>query len=168
MSKPATNANDKPALLFLFASAFFWFGILFIWVLINEGDILYNLIPFAISAIITLAGFFFYLVWIYRTILISLHNKLLFNPDSFTTTARFISTIESSHTAVNDRVTIFETVTYEYDDENGVHREVKSILSLLPEQAEYLKQKQTFKIRCKGKISAIIEDIPGRDIYYNE
>ena len=104
MRKPATNANDKPALLFLFASVFFWFGILFIWVLINEGDILYNLIPFAISALITLAGFFFYLVWIYRTILISLHNKLLFNPDSFTTTARFISTIESSYTAVNDRV----------------------------------------------------------------
>ena len=168
MSKPAPNANDKPWLIFLFASVFFWIGGLFFWIIIKTGNIFYNLMPLAISVILTAVGALLYVIWIYRTILISLHNRLLFNPDAFETTATFIAVKNNGYTAVNSHVTYFETVIYDYEDENGVHRVVKSILSLLPEQADYLKQKGTFKIRCKGKISAIIEDIPGRDIYYNE
>lgn len=168
MSKPVPNANDKPWIIFACATIFFWLGGLFCYVIINQGDILYNLLPLAISAILTVVGALFYVTWIYRTILISLHNRLLFNPDAFETTATFIAVKNNGYTAVNGHVTYFETVIYDYEDENGVHRVVKSILSLLPEQADYLKEKGTFKIRCKGKISAIIEDIPGRDIYYNE
>ena len=82
MSKPAPNANDKPWLIFLFASIFFWIGGLFCWIIIKTGDIFYNLMPLAISAILTGVGALFYVIWIYRTILISLHNRLLFNPDS--------------------------------------------------------------------------------------
>lgn len=168
MSKPTTNVNDKPWIIFLIATIFFWIGGLFCWIVIERGYILYNIMPLAISSILTVVGGILYVFWAHRIILIYLHNRLLFNPDSFETTATYSSSKISGYTSVNGNAAVFETMTYEYTDEKGVIRVVKSIMSLTPEQVDYLKQKETFKIRCKGKISAIIEDIPGRDIYYNE
>ena len=167
MSKPTINVNDKPWLIFLVATIFFWIGGLFCWIIIDRGNILYSLAPLAISAILTAVGGIFYVFWAYRTILIYLHNRLLFNPDSFETTATYSSSKVSGYTSVNGNSAVFETMSYEYTDEKGIIRVVKSIMSLTPEQVDYLKQKQTFRIRCKGRISAIIEDIPGREIYYN-
>ena len=60
--------------------------------------------------------------------------------------------------------TIFKKIIYKYIDQNGVEHIAKSAISYTPNQVEYLKDLNEFKIKCDRKVSIITELIPqGKD-----
>ena len=92
-------------------------------------------------------------------------EKLLGDPDAYETIGRYIPKKVKFTDVVHFGLS-FEKIFFEYIDENGVHRIAKSVKGFAPEHAEYLKGVGQFKIRCKGKYTAIIEDLPGKPASY--
>ena len=103
------------------------------------------------------------------------YNALLEDLGAYNTKANFIKKriYSSSSTSVGvgridipTSVHVFYKVYYSYRDEVGVNHEVKSTMTYTREQAEYLESLGTFAIKCKGKQSVIIEEMPQtRDLF---
>ena len=127
------------------------------------------------------------LCWaIYRTILIVKYNKLLKDTTVYITEATYMGSKLAGGTitqvgghpmseggtiaSLGDvplKASVYKKIKYTYRDEKGVTHNVISINSFTPNQVSFLEQKQTFKIKCKGNMSAIIEELPEMNPMYN-
>ena len=174
MGKKNRNVNDKPAFLLTIGSLFAVIGIALV--------VAYFVVPkfpvlvIVVGAIFSAVGIFIVIFGIFRARAVKKHNELLKDENAYVTEATFIKSKFSSYQGsgvsvglVTAPITadIYKKIIYSYTDENGVYHEVKSIMSFVPKQAQFLKEKGTFKIKCKGKISAVIEELPDINAHYN-
>ena len=167
------DANNNPTLMFIISIIFIAGGI---------GAIVANLIGatetlfLIVGIVLLLAGCAIFVYAILRTRVLKAYKKLLEDEFALVTDATFIGSKLSGYTSksvgvngfnVPTRVNVYKKIIYEYTDEFGIKRTVKSTLSYVSKQIEYLQQKHTFKIKCRGPISAIIEEVPEIDSRYN-
>ena len=62
---------------------------------------------------------------------------------------------------------VYKKIIYTYTDENKIQQTCKSVLSYTSNQVQHLQNKGTFKIKCKGNLSAIIEELPAQNKNFN-
>ncbi len=162
------DINNKPALILVFAAIFLIGGIAGLIAAIgskSEDKTLF----LVITILLIVIGVVFVVYGSIRAKKITDRKKLLNDPNAFVTEATFIGAKMSSYSSsmttvagipVSGHMSVYKKVIYEYVDENGVKRTAKSNLSYFPKQIEYLKNLNKFKIKCKGNISEIIEEVP--------
>ena len=135
-----------------------------------EGSI--EIVPVVVTVLLV-AGVIMLAVAIANTFKVIKYNKLKKDPNAHFTTATFKDVIykSTSSVSVNRMVTSeneYFTVVYDYTDETGFrHENVESVVWFVPKQVEYLKAKGSFSIRCKGGLSAIVEELPEANEDYN-
>ena len=177
MGKSNQN-NDMYLTLFVFGIlgfVFTVFGSIFVYVGLTQevasepgvdGKLMFVIMGSAFAAI----GILFVILALINFKGIREYKKLLADPSMYQTKATYIKKrIYGSSTTsvdVSDSADVFYKVYYSYRDEVGVEHTVQSVMSYTKEQAEHLKSIKTFTIRCKGKRSAIIEEMPqARDLF---
>ena len=113
---------------------------------------------------------------IVRTKAIKIYKEILHDESAFITTGTFVKSKFSSYQRSSTRVgkldvtlntNIYRKIVYTYVDEKGVKHTVKSKISYLKNQVEYLKNKGVFAIKCRGKDSVIIEPVPENNKSFN-
>ena len=171
MGKSNQN-NDMYLTLFVFGILGFVFtvlGSIFVYVGLTQevesepgvdGELMFVIMGSAFAAV----GILFVILALINFKGIREYKKLLADPSMYQTKATYIKKrIYGSSTTSGD---VFYRVYYSYRDEIGVEHTVQSVMSYTKEQAEHLESIRTFTIRCKGKLSAIIEEIPqARDLF---
>lgn len=169
------DINNKPALIFLFAVLFLGGGLAGIIGFWNK-DVEDKTFLLGVCAVFVVVGLYLTIYGIIRAVKLSTVKKLKDDPTAFVTDATFIkanfssyssSSISSGSVTVPTSINVFMKITYEYVDEMGEKHVVKSTSSYYPKQIEYLQQKGTFKIKCRGKYSEIIEEIPEVNSKFN-
>lgn len=160
------DANNKPWLILLIATIFILGGgaAIFFTPWLGMGSI--------IGLILCPIGILMFGFGILRTIQISRVNNLIYDASSIETTATFVSSKVSSYTStsingVPTSMNVYRKIIYTYIDEGGISHTVKSTFSYFNNQVEYLKNMGTFRIKCRGKVSVIIEPIPDTNSNYN-
>ena len=160
------DANNKPWLILLIAIVFVLGGgaaILFTpW--LEMGSI--------IGLILCPVGILLFVFGLLRAIQISKVRNLMYDASAIETTANFVKSKVSSYTStsingVPTSMNVYRKIIYTYIDENGVSHTVKSTLSYFGNQVDYLKNLGAFRIKCKGKVSVIIEPLPDTNSNYN-
>lgn len=145
--------------LFLFMGAMLLiFGLLFISVAMNEsGD---TLVFKIVGIMFTVVGSGFFIVWLRSFIILRATNRLYKDPNAYVTSATLIDYYahSSEYSGNNRPIVNYYMVIYEYVDENGITREVKSKINFSEKEVVALEKIKTFSIKCKGKRSCIIED----------
>ena len=113
---------------------------------------------------------------ILRLVKVNKCKALIEDPNAYTTEAKFIKSVMVSYSTrsvgvgnidVPTSINVYKKVVYEYADENGNYQKVKSVFKYFPKQVDFLKEKGTFKIKCKGKLSAIMEEMPDDNSRFN-
>ena len=174
MGRKNRNINDKPIALLFIGLLFTLPGIALIisYFLVEKFPVLVVVVGGVFAAV----GLFILIFSIFRLKAMKKYKELLNDPNAYVTDAKFIrskfSSMQGSGVSVG-LVTapisgdIYMKVVYSYTDENGQYHEVKSINSFVPKQARFLQEKGTFKIKCKGAVSAIIEEVPDINGLFN-
>lgn len=165
------DVNNQPVFLFILSVFFLGVGLaglIFSWNADIENKTLI-LVAFAIFAVV---GLYLLVYGIIRAVKIGTVKRLINNPYAFVTDATFVKANISSYSSTHinhipTSANVHMKITYEYVDEMGEKHVVKSISSYYPKQVEYLRQKGTFKIKCDGKYSDIIEKLPEANSRYN-
>lgn len=103
--------------------------------------------------------------------------KALYNdPNAHLTDAKFIKAKLSSYSSksvgvgnldIPTSINVYKKIIYSYVDETGVEHTVKSLLSYTPNQVEYLQNLGTFKVKCSGNLSAVVEEVPNENKHFN-
>lgn len=174
MGKKNRNINDKPGALIAIGLLFLLPGIALIisYFLVKNFPILVVIV----GAVFAAVGLFIFIFGILRTKTMKKYKALLNDPNAYTTDATFIrsrfSSMQGSSVSVGFvtapiSADIYKKIIYSYTDQNGQHHEVKSIMSFVPNQVRYLEQKGTFKIKCDGAVSAVIEELPDISATFN-
>lgn len=168
------DVNNKPTIILILGSVFTIFGIIAIILFCLQNPVPW--LGVAISVILLLLGPILLAVGIMRSKVLKDMTKLLHDPNAHVTTAKFISAKVSSYTSssfgvggisVPTSMNVYRKVIYSYNDENGVSHTATSQLSYFNNQIEYLKEKQNFSIKCKGKLSVITEKLPENNERFN-
>ena len=111
-----------------------------------------------------------------QIVLVNKCKKLYNDPNAFVADAKFVKSVLVGYSTrsvgvagidVPTSINVYKKIVYEYTDETGTQQKVKSPLKYVPAQAKFLEEKGTFKIKCKGKLSVIIEDLPDEKARYN-
>lgn len=162
------DANNRPWLMFLFAVIFIGGGLAgFITILNSKSKD--RVMFLVITSILIVLGCVIFVYAILRTIKLKRAKTMLNDSSVFVTDATFVkakfssfssSSVGIGNVTVPTHINVYKKVFYQYIDENGVTRTGKSTKSYVPSQVEYLKNLHTFKIKCKGSKSEIIEEIP--------
>lgn len=168
----SSDANNKPALIL-------FLGILF---LLGGGacavfGFLKSINVLGIAGLVLLAvGALVFVFGIIRAIKIKKYKALYNDPNARVTDAKFVKAKMSSYSTksigvgmidVPTSINVYKKIIYTYTDENGVEHTVTSLMSYTPNQVRHLESLGTFKIKCAGKDSAIIEDIPDENKHFN-
>lgn len=166
------DANNNPKLIIVLGLIFAIGGIGCLLIL-SRG---FSGLLLAVGLLLVSFGSLLFVFGILRAKKIKAYKNLLNNPNAFMTEAKFIKATFagfSSESAgvgrlqVTTSVNVYKKITYSYIDENQVEQTGKSILSYTPNQVEYLQQKGSFKIKCKGNLSCIIEELPAQNKNFN-
>lgn len=166
------DANNNPTLILIIAVIFALGGLILIGVNFSQ----FQAVVLIIGIVLLAAGVCLFVYGIKRSKAMKAYSELLNDPNAFKTTATFVKAVFSSYSSksvgVNGfnlptSVNIYKKVCYSYVDENGERHDAKSVLSYTSNQVEFLKQKGTFNIKCKGNVSAIIEEIPVQNGAFN-
>lgn len=98
-----------------------------------------------------------------------IYKKLETDSMCFTTVAKYIDNeIREEELLIKDDKYLPMCIEYEYMDETGTLRRATSLDEYFLDGREWFKQKGTFKIRCRGKYSIIIENYLGEKVKENE
>ena len=126
------------------------------------------------AAVLLIAGLICLVKTIGKTLKVVKYNILKKSSKAYLTTATFKKAIYKTTIVITGMHRVLKstneyyTVVYDYTDETGArHENVESFVWLVPSQAEYLKAKGSFSIKCKGLLSAIVEEIPEVNSNYN-
>ena len=166
------DANNNPALIIALGLLFAIGGIGCL-ALLTKG---YSVVLLSVGVILTPIGILLFVFGILRAKKLKEYKNLLNDPNAHATDAKFIKAKMSSYTTksvgvnginVPTSVNVYNKIYYSYTDENGVAQTVKSTLSYTRNQVEYLQNKGEFKIKCKGNVSAIIEELPEQNKNFN-
>ena len=169
------DANNKPILILVLSAIFILGGFAGL-IAALKNDFENKTLLIVVTIILIVVGILFLVYGILRQIALSKNNKLLKDPNAYETTATFVSSKLSSYSSSSVGVgginlptsmNVYKKIIYSYTDEQGVQHTVKSTTSYFPNQVEFLKQKGTFKIKCKGKLSVITEEVPETNSRYN-
>ena len=167
------DTNNNPFLVFMIGILFAGIGGVVIWLNIAKKMMIPVLL---IGGLMAFCGTVFIIFAIKRSFEIGAYKRVLKDVHAHVTEAKFLSakTTGATSTRVGGNMarhtvskSVFKTVYYSYFDENGHFHEVKSALSYVPKQVNYLQQKGTFKIKCRGKVSVIIEELPKTNEKFN-
>lgn len=167
------DSNNNPLLMFIFGAIFTLAGLIILPLSIIKSMEVWVTI---IAGVLLVAGIIILVAAVLRTIVIKAYNQVLNDQNAFITQAEFVSAKFSNYTSttvgvgnveIPTKLNVYKKIIYTYTDEHGEQRTVKSILSYTPNQVEYLQNKGTFKIKCQGNISAIIEELPAMNSRYN-
>ena len=171
------DTNNKPLAIFVCSALFIFAGIgAIILNFVKNFEGLASVVIFAFCAVFEIVGIIMLVYGIIRTKAIKAMNKVLNDESAYTTTAKFIGSkisgysktdVKVANVEIPTSINVFHKIIYSYVDENGVERTVRSVLTYFPQQAKYLKEKGEFAIKCKGKVSAIIEELPEVSGRYN-
>ena len=166
------DANNNPVLIIVLGLLFLVGGVVSL-IILCKG---FNGLLLTVGLILTPVGILFIVFGIMRAKKLKAYKELLNNPNAHITDARFLKATFASYTSksfgvggisVPTSVNVYKKITYSYTDDNGMVQTGKSVLSYTPNQVEYLQNKGMFKIKCKGKVSAIIEEIPAQNKNFN-
>jgi len=166
------DANNNPILIIVLPIIFILSGCMCLLLTLKSFDALVLLI----GCILLLAGIALFIFGIKRSKMLKAYKSILNNPNSHITEATFIKATISSFTSktvgVNGRslptsINVYKKIKYSYTDENGVQQIGKSVLSYTSNQVKFLQNKGKFRIKCCGKISVIIEEIPEQNANFN-
>ena len=166
------DANNNPIVMIVLGAIFSVAGIVCLIMLAKEFNPLFALV----GAVLAVCGVAFLVFGILRGKTLKAYKNLLNDPNALVTDAQFIKATVSSYKSrsigvggidVPTSINIYKKITYSYVDEKGVKQTVKSVLSYTPNQADFLQNKGTFKIKCKGDFSAIIEELPEQNKRFN-
>lgn len=169
------DINNKPAFIFVLAAIFFSGGLAGLIIFWNE-EFEYKIWVMIALAVLMVAGVIFVVYGSLRLVKLTKSKRLKNDPNAFVTDATFIKANFSSYSsssigvggiAIPTSLNVYKKITYEYVDEMGEKHVVKSNLSYFPKQIEYLQRKGTFKIKCCGKYSEIIEELPEVNSTFN-
>lgn len=166
------DANNNPVLIIVLSIIFMFGGVASLLLTIKDfsGWLL------AIGLILTPVGILLLVFGILRAKMMKKYKELLNDPKAYITDARFVKATFAGYSSksagagrisVVTSVNIYKKIRYSYTDENGMVQTGKSVLSYTPNQVKYLSNKGIFKIKCKGNISAIIEEIPVQNKDFN-
>lgn len=159
------DINNNPIMLIFLSLIFLATGIVCLVMLTTD----FNGILLLIGCLFTPVGLVLLVNGFYRAVKLSQYKKLLNDPNAYETQAKFITskvssyksqTVSTSGATLPTSVSIYKKIIYSYTDENGDEQTVKSLLSYTINQIEYLQGKEVFKVKCKGKLSAITEQLP--------
>ena len=93
-----------------------------------------------------------------------IYKRLCSDPMSYTTDATYFEDTELNEMAqkLSSLAPMVQDMplSYRYKDEMGVQRIAQTSDTYTKKEHEYFKNKGTFKIRCQGKYSVIISDMP--------
>lgn len=135
-----------------------------------------NVIFLIIAGVFALVGLIILPIAIVRGIQLKKYKALISDNSAYVTKARFVGSRISNYSSQSIGVgklnvpvaaNVYRKIIYTYYDENGVQHTVKSKLSYFKNQVEYLKNMEEFAIKCKGKLSAIIEPVPENNKDFN-
>ncbi len=167
------DANNNPIFMFIIAVVFIGGGLLAMIVKTEEAKPVWLTI---VGVVLLVAGVAIFAWAIYRAIVISKYNKLLKDTTAYMTEATFagskfaggsMTSVGAGGIAVPVKASVYKKVKYTYKDETGAMHTATSINSFTPNQVSFLEQKGTFKIKCKGSVSAIVEEVPNMNAMYN-
>ncbi len=169
------DINNKPFLILLIAAVFLICGIGGL-VLGLRYTIENRRLMLIITILFAAIGVYLFIFGLMRLFTLSAHKKLSDDPNAYQTDATFVSSKFLSYNvnsvgALNVEVpvsaNVYKQIVYSYTDEHGNQHTAKSVLSYSLNQVKYLQQKGTFKIKCKGKASVIIEEFPSEEQIFN-
>ena len=164
--KIGVNVHDHPVAFTVLSLILCVGGIFAIFYMFTPEGI-FDFRVFLIAMVLITFGFLCLFMNFRRLVALAIHERLLYDLTAYETKAKLIHS-SVTYTITNPEGITFEAITYAYRDENGIYREVVSIKGIDYGSIQYLRQKEDgFKIRCKGKYSAIIEEIPGKIMYFN-
>ena len=169
------DINNKPVLILVLAAIFLGGGLAgFIDVFYSDYE--YRTLFLALTPVLIVVGVIFVVYGTLRLVKLNTAKKIKNDPNAHVTDATFVKANLSSFSsasvgnglfAIPVSINAYKKITYEYVDETGEKHVTKSNVSYFPKQIEYLQQKGTFKIKCQGKESVIIEEIPESKSLYN-
>ena len=165
------DINNKPAFILVLAVIFIGGGLAG-FINVFNSDFEYRTLFLIVTPILMLCGLIFAVYGTIRLFKLNKAKKLKNDPDAYVTDATFVKANFSSYSSLSFwiipiSINAHKKITYEYVDETGVKHVAKSTLSYFPKQVEYLREKGAFKIKCKGKDSVIIEELPESKSLYN-
>ncbi len=164
---------NKPGSLYAISGILFALALVFV-VLFFTND--KNMAFLIVAGLFALVGFIFLPIAIVKWKQMKRYKELIKDESAYITKARFVRskiTNYQSRSAGVGKINIpisadvYRKIIYTYYDENGVQHTVKSQLSYFKNQVEYLKNKEEFMIKCRGKVSAIIEPVPENNKDFN-
>ena len=175
------DANNNPVLMGVLGVLFGGFGGLAVYLgatqkMVAEDGTDSSKILLLIGAVLLAVGVLLVVFAFVRGKAIKEYKALLNDESAYQTKATFIRKKLSSTTSssvgvgrvnIPTSVHVFYKVFYSYKDETGAEYTVKSTMSYTREQAEHLESLQTFAIKCKGKVSAIVEELPQTKDLFN-
>lgn len=166
------DANNNPVLIIVFSLIFVIGGIACLAMLTKEFDGLL----LAVGLILTPIGICLLVFGVMRTKKLKAYKRLLNNPNAYITEGKFLKAKFAGYSQksvglngmnIPTSINVYKKVIYTYTDEKGLVQTGKSILSYTPNQVEYLQNKGTFKVKCEGNVSCIIEEIPTQNKDFN-
>ena len=93
-----------------------------------------------------------------------IYKRLCSDPMAYTTDATYFedTQLEEMAKKLSSLASMIQDtpLLYKYKDEMGVQRIAQTSDTYTKKEHEYFKNKGTFKIRCQGKYSVIISDMP--------
>lgn len=166
------DANNNPTLIIVLAVIFILGGLGSCVAVIGN----FQAFLLVLGLILLAVGILFMVYGIKRKKTLKAYSELLNDPNAFMTTATFVKAKFASYSSTSvgvggislpTSVNVYKKIVYTYVDETGTTQNATSSLSYTPNQVDYLKEKGTFKIKCKGKVSVIIEEIPTQNKNFN-
>ena len=159
------DANNNPLLVMILGIVFLLGGggLTAFAILQNKYAFLGAAIPFI------LIGIFFIVFSILRSKIMKKAKLLEADGNAFIAKAKFVKATFSGYTAkqssiggvpISGDLKVYKKIHYTYVDQNGVAQKGKSIFSYTDNQVRYLKSLGEFDIKCDGKFSVIIQEIP--------
>ena len=169
------DANNNPILIGILGAVLVAFGgVAFFAGIASKDDSATMLM--LIGALFLAIGAIMFVFAFIRGKAIKAYKDLLNNPSAYQTKATYIkkrlcstnsTSVGVGRVDIPTSIHVFYKVYYSYTDEFGMNHDVKSTMSYTREQAEHLESLGTFAIKCKGEISAIVEELPSTKNLFN-
>ena len=160
------DINNNPKLIIILGIIFFVLGSVFSVLSIVKTTEAWAII---VALAILIIGVVIIVYGVLRCKAVKALKVLSDDNSAYITNANFIKAKFASYSLKTNSINgipfkanarIFKKVIYSYTDQNGEFQTVKSAISYASNQVEYLQNLKSFKIKCDGKRSIIIEDIP--------
>ena len=170
--KKSSDINNKPISIIIIGSVITILGSVFGVLGISKSKVVFGIV----GLLFLVVGLAVLAFGILKFIKLKKYKELYNDPNAYVTEAKFIKAKMSGYSTksvgvgsidIPTSINVYKKIIYSYVDETGVEQTVKSVLTYTPNQVEHLQKMGTFKVKCKGKQSAIMEEVPNENKHYN-